>query len=95
MEKHEKSNTYFFNKSKESFEKKTITSLDVNGTAITDLTAIMNHLKDFYSKLYSSNNVRTEDIKSTLNTIQTNLLIAEEHKEVCDSEITVEECWKA
>ena len=95
VEKHEKSNTYFFNKSKESFKKKTISSLDIDGTTTTDHSVIMNHLKCFYSKLYASNNIKPEEIKATLNAIQTNLFIAEEHKLMCESEITLQECWLA
>ena len=73
VEKHETINTYFkskeSNKSKEYFDKKTITSLDIAGTATTDHSVIMNHFKCFYSKLYASNNIKPEEIKATLNAI--------------------------
>ena len=44
-EKNEKSNAYFFNKAKDSFVKKTITTLDIDGKNVTDLKDIMIHLK--------------------------------------------------
>ena len=45
--------------------------------------------------VYASNSVKPEEIKAILNVIQTNLLIAEEHKLMCESDITLQECWFA
>ena len=69
VESNEKSNNYFFNKAKDSFEKKTITALDIDGENVTELNDIMKHLKDFYAKLYTTTNVNADLIQENLNEI--------------------------
>ena len=94
-EKNEKSNAYFFNKAKDSFVKKTITTLDIEGKHVTDLNDIMIHLKNFYSKLYTSTGVETDLIRDKLLNIQTCSSIIEDQKQTCDEDVTIEECWLA
>ena len=52
IEKNEKSNSYFFNKSKESFEKKTIDKINTDDdVTITEPKQILDRLRDFYKTL--------------------------------------------
>ena len=55
----------------------------------------MKHLKDFYAKLYTTTNVNADLIQENLNEIQTCLSIMEDQKQICDGDVTVQECWLA
>ena len=61
----------FLKKTKDSFVKKTITKLDIDGKDVTDLKNIMIHFKNFYSKLYTSTRVDTDLIHDKLLNIHT------------------------
>ena len=95
IEKSEKSNSYFFNKAKESFEKKTIQHLEVDGENITEPSKILECLKGFFEKLYSSNDINDEDITIELANISSTPTVSEDLKNLCEGNITLEECWMA
>ena len=52
IEKNEKSNKYFFNNEKESFDMKTVEQLKIDNVYITDPTEILRELRKYYSNLY-------------------------------------------
>ena len=64
IEHDEKSNSFFLNQAKTNFQKKTITSINLDsGEQITDPKDILNELKMFYQTLYKS----TTDIEGDHN----------------------------
>ena len=96
IEKDEKSNRYFYNKEKESFDKKSVNSLKIGETNITEPSKILSELKQFYYNLYESRNpnVDSEEFEALINTEGIKQL-SDADRDHCEGYITVEECKKA
>ena len=54
IENDEKSTRFFFNKSKTSFQRKTITKITNNDRDITNPSEILKELENYYTTLYTS-----------------------------------------
>ena len=96
IEQNEKSNKFFYNKERESFEKKTVDKLNIEGNIVSDEKEILSQLKLYYFNLYGSTNpqLQTVEFENMLNVegLQT---LDEENKEYCEGVITYNECVKA
>lgn len=96
IEKDEKSNSFFFNKSKNSYEKKTIEKLvDVDEGEMTCPKQILNYTERFYTTLYSSTKVDDNLISTNLQSISSNKILPDDLRNSCEGVITVDECWEA
>ena len=62
IEQNEKSNRYFFNKEKESFDKKTVEQPKIDNDYISDSSQILNEFRRYYSNLYSSRSLGLETL---------------------------------
>ena len=58
IEMNEKSNNYFYNKEKESYEKKTVDKIKVGDIYITKQEDILHELKTYYEKLFATKHIR-------------------------------------
>ena len=94
-----KNTKYFLNLEKRNYNSTCIKKLiNKNDQEITNVKNIIHEQENFYKDLYSS---KLEDNQST--TVITNEFINSEHiplldqidKDICDSELTLEECSKA
>lgn len=96
IEKGEKSNKFFYNKEKISFEKKTVDKLNVNGHEITEPDKILKELHGFYERLYTSRepNLDCEEFENLLNSRGIPQL-SESDQKACDKILTSDECFKA
>ena len=96
IEKNEKSNTYFYNKSKITYEKKTVTHIEGNtGDNITNPSDILNELKSYYEKLYTSSEIPLSDIELNLNELNSLGSLNEDQKKLCEGDVTLDECYEA
>ena len=94
IEKDEKSTSFFFNKSKQTFDKKTINLIEKdNGDKITDPKLILIELEQFYTELYRSTLSTTEE--RLINENDVVLKFTKEQKQSCEGDLTEEECLKA
>lgn len=93
VEKNERSTRFFFNQARESFSKKTLTSLKKeNGDETTQPKEILYEIKQFYQRLYESKQIApSEKLLPELN-IPT---LTEQDKSMCEGNITLEECYKS
>ena len=93
IEKNEKSNKYFYNKEKSMCDKKTVDKIRIEGNVITDQSAILLELKEFYSNLYSSHNpnYHTLEFDQLLGTPGLGCL-TEDEKQSCEGDLTIAEC---
>ena len=94
-EQGERNTKYFLNLEKRNYKTKHISKL-VNdlGTEITDNKEIMNEQKNFYKKLYTSNNATLIENDIFYNNDNIPKLSCED-KDSCERDITLEECTHA
>ena len=89
-EQNEKSTKFFLNLEKKNSEKNTIKKLLVDNQEISNNNVLV-ELENFYSKLFSKTVKKTEaECSSFLNTINIPS-ISEEHKILCEKELTLED----
>ena len=90
-EQNEKSSKYFLNLEKKREENNTVKMLTRNNADITDHNDILNELHDFYSSLFDRKvNKSKAECMTFLNSLQVPL-ISDEHKVICDQELTIED----
>ena len=97
-EEGEKNTKYFLNLEKRNYNQKCIKKLiGSNGTEITDQKEIIDEQRRFYEDLYSSKLKYTKDNESLDEYFLNNKIptLNEELKNICDQELTIEECGKA
>ena len=95
LESGEKS-SYFLNLEKQHQSANCIVKLvnDEGDVALAD-TKILDQLKSFYSKLYSSNDPKSLDIENYLEKLNLYHALSETDSDSCEGLITIEECEKA
>ena len=92
MEEGERSTAYFFNLEKHNALKKNIRKIKDNDREITEQSKILDHIAEYYAKLYKKKNV---DLLNTNIFTQANIpKLSEEEQSLCEGAITVEECSK-
>ena len=93
IEKNERSNKYFFNKEKNTFEKKTVDSLKINDNIVNNPKEILTQLKKFYFELYATKNpdLMCDEFNSLLNVNNFSRLTVED-RDSCDGYVSVNEC---
>ena len=96
LESGEKSSSYFLNLEKQHQSANCIVKLvnDEGDVALSD-TNILDQLKAFYSKLYSSTDPKSLDIENYLEKLNLYHTLSETDSESCEGLITKEECEKA
>ena len=96
LESGEKSSSYFLNLEKQHQSANRIVKLvnDEGDVALSD-TNILDQLKAFYSKLYSSTDPKSLDIENYLEKLNLYHTLSETDSESCEGLITKEECEKA
>lgn len=67
--------------------------LDSNQQLNKDNSGILSTVCDFYKKLYSSKNIKNSDIDEYVNKIKTPYQLQEHESSICDSDLTIEECF--
>ena len=97
IENDEKSTSFFLNKAKSNFKKKTITNIKLDsGTEITNPKDIMRELKSFYQNLYTSTSAN-EGVCMDYEISEDDVPIkcTNEQKTACEGSITLTECTEA
>ena len=92
----EKNNSYFLGLEKQRQVNKSISKLlDENSKVIKEQEEILNTIKDYYEKLYTSK--KTDEISSKKYIFDTKLdkILNDEEKLDCDGEVTDTECSEA
>ena len=97
IENDEKSTSFFLNKAKSNFQKKTITSIKLDsGIEITNPKDIMRELKSFYQNLYTSTSVNERvcmDYEISEDDVP--IKCTNEQRTACEGFITLTECTEA
>ena len=95
IEHDEKSTSFFLNKAKSNFQKKTITSIKLDsGAEITNQKDILNELKSFYENLYTSKNGKNyNDYEIADDDVP--MKFTSKQKLACEGQITLIECTEA
>lgn len=88
LEVGEKNSNYFFALEKRNGQRKTFSSLNINGTICTDYNLISEHITKFYEKLYSSKFDQNASIHYIEKIKEHILIIDTFYKETCDSKIS-------
>jgi hypothetical protein len=88
----EKNSKYFLNLEKYNYENKHITNLNIDGNMVTKETEIMEGIKNYYEKLYSSNTIDHDKLETVLNNVPK---LTADQKELTKGKITYKECLKA
>lgn len=86
----EKNTKYFSNLEKKRSEQKTIKQLVINGALVNDATHILNHVKDFYVRIYSKDSNVDQENRSFFSLTEPKL--DEIEKQSCEGTITDYEC---
>jgi hypothetical protein len=91
-EQGEKNSKYFLNLEKYNYANKCISSLNCNGTMVTNEKEVLKEIKTFYEKLYSSNTIDQDQLNKTLVHIPK---LTASQKSLTKGVVTYEECLKA
>ena len=95
IEENEKCSKYFLNLERRNYSVKNIKSLLINGETIEKPELILDNQKLYYENLYTEPKILHEiDIINYLNDIAAPK-ISNESKNLCENELTIEECAKA
>ena len=93
LEEGEKNTKYFLSLERSRQNRKSITTLTVNGQRISDIKDILNCEVEFYENLYKSKNTRTPE--QYLNNVNLESKLTEQEANLCEGPITLEECIDA
>ena len=91
-QEHEKSSTYFFNLEKRTANLKSINRLETGNTITENPDEILEMMKQYYEKLYTSANTKNSD--NYINSLNKPEDIKPEHIDAMENEITEEELLK-
>ena len=94
LEEGEKNTKYFLSLEKSRQNRKTITSLIINGQRVTTSDEILDSEVKFYEKLYSTRDTHN-NIEQYLNNIKIDHLLSEEEANTCEGQISLNECSEA
>ena len=92
----EKNNAYFLGLEKKRQIKKSITKLlDDEGNIITNQRDILDKMKYYYKKLYTSTNPDKQNLNDYIYRTKLESKVNQEDLNVCDGQLSVEECTEA
>ena len=92
----EKNNAYFLGLKKKRQIKKSITKLlDDEGNIITNQKDILDKIKYYYKKLYTSTNPDKQNLNDYIYRTKLESKVNQEDLNVCDGQLSVEECTEA
>uniref|UniRef100_A0A8C6SMB2 Reverse transcriptase domain-containing protein n=1 Tax=Neogobius melanostomus TaxID=47308 RepID=A0A8C6SMB2_9GOBI len=95
IEEGETNSSYFFALEKRNGKQKSLTALKVNDTITTDAKVISNHVFSFYSKLYTSDFDSKACVEFISKIRQYCPVVGDSFKELCDSDLTLNEIKEA
>ena len=88
----EKNSKYFLNLEKYNFENKNITTLNVNGKTVSKEKEVLENIKNFYAKLYSSTKINHDKLELMLKNAPK---LTDDQRILTKGLITYQECLKA
>ena len=92
----EKNNSYFLGLEKQRQVKKSINKLKgENGEILTDQSDILSNIREYYKKLYSTQNPDKTSSDKYIFETKLDKEMDKNDKSICDGDITVEECSDA
>jgi hypothetical protein len=92
----EKNNGYFLGLEKKRQIKKSITKLlDDEGNMITNQRDILDKIKYYYKKLYTSTSPDKQNLNDYIYRTKLESKVKQEDMKVCDGQLSVEECTEA
>ena len=94
LEEGEKNTKYFLSLEKSKQNRKTITTLKVNGHRVTTIDEILDAEVKFYEDLYSTRREHNDN-EEYLKNIHLDHKLSEEEANVCEGPITLKECFEA
>ena len=94
LEEGEKNTKYFLSLEKSKQNRKTITTLIVNGHRVTTIEDILDAEVKFYEDLYSTRREQS-DYDEYLNNIHLEHKLTDEEANICEGPITLKECYEA
>ncbi len=95
IEEGEKSTNYFLNLEKQRQSANVIDKLKYNGKEEDSDEGILQICTSFYQDLFSSQNIKDNDIDHYLEDISLQNILTETEKEKCEGKITTKECFNA
>ena len=94
LENDEKSTTFFYNKSKQVFQKKTLTKIKTDlDTEVSSPQEILKELEQYYATLYKSTPSKQD--QNILQPDDLTIKFTDEAKRACEGALTLEECKAA
>ena len=96
LELDEKSTAFFYNKSKQIYEKKTINVLTTNNSKeISNAKEILKELQKFYSELYTSASENEEKVPDQVQDSDITSRLTDEQRDACEGYVTLKECYES